>query len=223
VLSHSKNEQNGEYDSIIMETKHIERSDIVNSEKEDENEQIPNGGVKVILKDDGKIFSLVFFFFVSPLLLSFSSLLLVVGMSIYSLLFTVFPSSFKMTLIMNSVIVKMENERENGERKECENITDECENKEESDGESKNDHYNKSFVDNSKNKQNGESDSIIMENKHSSPVSFSIFLSMFSFSSSSFSKLFLAPLFLFSTRLMDFSFWSFLFWCLFRRNTYFER
>ena len=52
--SHSKNEQNGEYDSIIMETKHIERSDIVNSEKEDENEQIPNGGVKVILKDDGK-------------------------------------------------------------------------------------------------------------------------------------------------------------------------
>jgi hypothetical protein len=38
-----------------METKHIERSDIVNSEKEDENEQIPNGGVKVILKDDGKI------------------------------------------------------------------------------------------------------------------------------------------------------------------------
>ena len=68
--------------------------------------------------------------------------------------------------IMNSVIVKMENERENGERKECENITDECKNKEESDGESKNDHYIKSFVDNSKNKQNGESDSIIMENKH---------------------------------------------------------
>jgi hypothetical protein len=60
----------------------------------------------------------------------------------------------------------MENERENGERKECENITDECKNKEESNGESKNDHYNKSFVDNSKNKQNGESDSIIMEYKH---------------------------------------------------------
>jgi hypothetical protein len=35
----------------------------------------------------------------------------------------------------------MENERENGERKECENITDECKNKEESDGKSKNDHY----------------------------------------------------------------------------------
>jgi hypothetical protein len=60
----------------------------------------------------------------------------------------------------------MENERENGERKECENITDECKNKEESDGKSKNDHYSKSFVDNSKNKQNRESGSIIMENKH---------------------------------------------------------
>jgi hypothetical protein len=34
--------------------------------------------------------------------------------------------------IMNYVIVKMENESENEERKECENITDECENKEES-------------------------------------------------------------------------------------------
>ena len=70
---------------------------------------------------------------------------------------------------MNSVIVKMENERENGERKECENITDECENKEESDGESKNDHNSKSFVDmgvNRKNEQNGEYDSIIMETKH---------------------------------------------------------
>jgi hypothetical protein len=41
----------------------------------------------------------------------------------------------------------MENERENGERKECENITDECKNKQESDGKSKNDHYSKSFVD----------------------------------------------------------------------------
>ena len=70
---------------------------------------------------------------------------------------------------MNSVIVKMENERENEERKECENITDEFENKEESDGESKNDHYKKSFVDigvNSKIEQNGEYDSIIMETKH---------------------------------------------------------
>ena len=71
--------------------------------------------------------------------------------------------------IMNYVIVKMENESENGERKECENITDECENKEESDGESKNDHNSKSFVDmgvNRKNEQNGEYDSIIMETKH---------------------------------------------------------
>ena len=71
--------------------------------------------------------------------------------------------------IMNSVIVKMENESENEERKECENITDECENKEESDGESKNDHNSKSFVDmgvNSKNELNGEYDSIIMETKH---------------------------------------------------------
>jgi len=67
--------------------------------------------------------------------------------------------------IMNSVIVKLENESENEERKECENITDECENKEESDGESKNDHNSKSFVDmgvNSKNEQDGEYDSIIM-------------------------------------------------------------
>jgi hypothetical protein len=70
---------------------------------------------------------------------------------------------------MNFVIVKMENESENEERKECENITDECENKQESDGESKNDHDRKSFVDigvNSKNEQNGEYDSIIMENNH---------------------------------------------------------
>jgi len=69
---------------------------------------------------------------------------------------------------MNSVIVKKENESENEERKECENITDECENKEESDGEGKNDHNSKSFVDmgvNSKNEQNGEYDSIIMVNQ----------------------------------------------------------
>ena len=50
----SKNEQNGEYDSIIMENNHIERPDIVKSEKEGKNEQIQNGGEKVILKDDGK-------------------------------------------------------------------------------------------------------------------------------------------------------------------------
>ena len=55
---------------------------------------------------------------------------------------------------MNSVIVKLENESENEERKECENITDECENKEESDGESKNDHNSKSFVDMGVNRKN---------------------------------------------------------------------
>jgi hypothetical protein len=68
--------------------------------------------------------------------------------------------------IMNSVIVKMENE---SERKECENIKDEYENKEESDGESESDHYSKYSVDmgvNSKNEQHRESDSTIMETKH---------------------------------------------------------
>jgi TfoX/Sxy family transcriptional regulator of competence genes len=37
-----------------MENKYIENSDIVKSEKEDENEQIQNGGTTIILKDDGK-------------------------------------------------------------------------------------------------------------------------------------------------------------------------
>jgi hypothetical protein len=53
-IDNSNNKQNGESDSIIMENKHIENSDIVKSEKEDENEQIQNGGATIILKDDGK-------------------------------------------------------------------------------------------------------------------------------------------------------------------------
>ena len=53
-VDNSKNKPNGESDSIIMENKHIENSDIVKSEKEDKNEQIQNGGATIILKDDGK-------------------------------------------------------------------------------------------------------------------------------------------------------------------------